>query len=283
MTVELALRAAAARLAGVSSTPRLDAEVLLGYVLDTGRAFLLAHGERGLDPAAAAHFERLLARRTEGEPVAYLLGRREFFGLSFAVDRRVLIPRPETELLAELVLERARAAGTQPLIADIGTGSGAIAVALATHLPAALIYAVDVSADALAVARTNVGQHGVDDRVRLILGDGCAALPEPVDIVAANPPYTVLSEVEPAVRRWEPHLALDGGGPAGWDVPRALLAELPNALRPGGAAFVEIGAWQGSLALQTARDVFPAARVVLHRDLAGRDRVIEIENTEHRT
>ena len=273
--VETALRAAAARLAASSRTPRLDAEVLLGHVLGATRASLLAHGERRLNTDEAARYGQLVERRADGEPVAYLIGHREFYGLAFSVDRRVLIPRPETETLVELVLERAPKIGTRPLIADIGTGSGAIAVALAANLPAAQLYAVDISADALAVACSNVERHGVADRVRLILGDGCRALPEPVDIVAANPPYTVLSEVEPDVQRWEPRLALDGGGAEGWNFPGRLLAELPAALRPGGAAFVEIGAWQGRMALETASELFPAAHVVLHQDLAGHDRVLE--------
>lgn len=276
--VEPALRAASARLAAASPTPRLDAEVLLGHLLGAGRAYLLAHGERRLAAAEAERFERLVERRAAGEPVAYLVGEREFYGLAFAVDERVLIPRPDTETLVELVLGRAREAGGRLSIADIGTGSGAIAVALAANLPHALIYAVDISPGALAVARSNVERHGVTHSVRLILGDGCGALPEPVDIVAANPPYTVLSDVEPDVRRWEPHLALDGGGPEGWSRPGRLLAELPRALRPGGAAFVEIGSWQGQLALTTARGVFPDARIVLHSDLAGRDRVLEISD-----
>jgi len=283
-TVEPALRAAAARLAATSPTARLDAEVLLGHVLGAGRAQLLAHGERRLDPDEAARYRQLVERRAAGEPVAYLVGQREFYGLPFLVDRRVLIPRPETELLVELVLARARGAKQLQTIADIGTGSGAIAVALAVSLPTARVYAVDISPDALAVARSNVERNGVAGRVRLILGDGCAALPEPVDLVAANPPYTILDQVEPDVRRWEPQLALDGGGPDGWDAPRRLLAQLPGALRPGGSAFVEIGAWQGRLALDTARELFPAASIMLHQDLAGRDRVIElrVENGELR-
>lgn len=285
------LKAATAQLAEVSSTPRLDAELLLAHVLGWPRARLLAERAHVPTPEQTAAFAAALARRASLEPVAYILGQKEFFGLDFYVDRRVLVPRPETELLVELALAVARRLTTDRppqeslgrssvigrrsslTIADIGTGSGAIAVALAAHLPEATIYATDISADALAVAASNVERHGLAGRVRLLHGDLLAPLPGPVDLIVSNPPYTVLAEVEPNVLAHEPHLALEGG-PDGAAIYRRLLAMAPEYLRPEGAILLEIGAWQGELVAGLLREALPAARVTIHQDLAGRDRVV---------
>lgn len=289
LTVADLLRDASLLLGETSSTPRLDAELLLAYVLGLSRARLLA--ERQYSPSAEqqARFAQLLARRVAQEPVAYLVGRREFYRLDFAVDRRVLVPRPETELLVELALGEAQriiakrslslqASGIRHqasalTIADIGTGSGAIAVALAVHLPNARLYAVDLSADALAVAEQNVARHGVAERVTLLHGDLLASLPAPVDLLVSNPPYTVLAEVEPQVRAHEPWLAL-AGGPDGAAVYRRLVAAAPAYLRPAGALLLEIGAWQAELVLELLREALPRASTSVHQDLAGRDRVV---------
>jgi release factor glutamine methyltransferase len=188
----------------------------------------------------------------------------------------VLVPRPETEQLVELALREARRIVEQTAalaIADIGTGSGAIAVALALNLPAAQLYAVDLSADALAVARSNVARHGLDERVTLLHGDLLAPLPGPVDLIVSNPPYTVLAEVEPNVRAAEPWLALEGG-PDGAAIYRRLLARAPAYVRAGGAVLLEIGAWQGALVAELLRAAFPQATVEVHQDLAGHDRVV---------
>lgn len=296
-TVQELLRAAAAELAA-STTPRLDAELLLAHVLGWPRARLLAERDHSPAPAEATAFRELVARRAAGEPVAYLIGQRAFYGLDFYVDQRVLVPRPETELLVELALAIARAksgsaAGAAPLdlraslagrrpppdahapltIADIGTGSGAIAVALAANLPAATVYAVDISPEALAVAAINVERHGLTGRVQLLQGDLLTPLPGPVDLLVSNPPYTILAEVEANVRTYEPHLALEGG-PDGADLYRRMLPALPAYLRPGGAVLLEIGSWQGELVSALLRTAIPDARVSLHQDLAGRDRVV---------
>lgn len=270
------LKAATERLAATSPTPRLDAELLLAHALGWPRARLLA--ERAFVPGAdqLAVFETLLARREALEPVAYLVGRKAFFGLEFVVDRRVLVPRPETELLVELALAEAQRIGARraPLqIVDIGTGSGAIAVALAANLPVAQVYAVDLSADALAVAAENVARHGLAERVTLLHGDLLAPLAGPVDMIVSNPPYTILAEVEPNVRATEPWLALDGG-PDGAAVYRRLLALAPAYLRPGGAVLLEIGSWQGELVAGLVRVALPEAAVSVHQDLAGLDRVV---------
>lgn len=296
MTIADILRAAASRLADRSATPRLDAEILLAHALGWPRARLLA--ERGQRPDAGqiAAFEAMLARRRAQEPVAYIVGEREFYGLMLYVDRRVLVPRPETELLVELALQRAAGSrqkatsgadapdrptderrattGRHPLtIADIGTGSGAIAIALAVHLPEAQVFATDLSAGALEVAARNVARHGVQGRVRLLHGDLLAPLPGPVDLIVSNPPYTILAEVEPNVRAHEPWLALEGG-PDGAAVYRRLLADVARYVRPGGAVLLEIGAWQGALVAELLREALPGAAVRVHQDLAGLDRVV---------
>ena len=274
-TVGILLREATAQLSATSATPRLDAELLLAHVLGWPRARLLA--ERDDQPAAAqtAAFAALIARRSALEPVAYLVGHKAFYGLDLEVTPATLVPRPETELLVELALDEARRREAAVVIADIGTGSGAIAIALASHLPTATIYATDVAVAALEVARRNVVRHGLSERVRLYHGDLLAPLPGPVDLLVSNPPYTILAEVEPNVYAHEPHLALDGG-PDGAAVYRRLVAKLSDYVRPGGAVLLEIGAWQGALVAKLLRALYPTATVSVHQDLAGRDRVVRI-------
>ncbi|HEX6293310.1 MAG TPA: peptide chain release factor N(5)-glutamine methyltransferase [Herpetosiphonaceae bacterium] len=278
-TLRQAIQRAAAQLADHSPSPRLDAEALLAHVLGVSRAYLLAESQRELTDAQEAAFQPLVARRSALEPIAYLTGHKEFYGLDFVVDRRVLVPRPETELLVDLALSWAarRAQGPDLTIADIGTGSGCIAVTLAHTLPESRVFAVDLSADALDVARINVQRHGVTDRVALLHGAGCDPLPQPVTLIVSNPPYTVLSAIDENVRRWEPHLALDGGGAQGFDLPAQLLRQIPRYLATHGAVLMELGAWQGDLARQAAAAIFAAARITLHQDLAGHDRVLMIE------
>lgn len=270
------LRDATATLARSSPTPRLDAELLLAHTLRWQRSRLLVEGDAPVTPAAEAAFAALLRRRLDLEPVAYLLGSKEFWGLEFAVDRRVLVPRPETELLIELALAWATQRTPALVIADIGTGSGAIAIALAAALPQARVFAVDASSDALAVAATNIERHGVTNRVRLLAGDLLAPLPQAVDILVSNPPYTLLGAVDEGVRRHEPHLALDGG-PDGLGVYRRLLAQAPASLRPGGLLLLELGHGQWPAVAALAQAAFPAATVQSYRDLAGIIRVLGLE------
>ncbi|MEN9936471.1 MAG: hypothetical protein RLZZ387_3050 [Chloroflexota bacterium] len=306
-TIAAALAEASHTLRATSPTPRLDAELLLAHALGWSRARVLAEGRASLPPEPCAAFAALVARREALEPVAYLVGRREFYGLDFSVDRRVLVPRPETELLVELALGLARrltadhrppttdgrpgpattadavAAPDGPsspvlrppsvLVADIGTGSGCIAVAVAANLSGARVYATDASPDALEVARLNAERTGVLGRVELLRGDLLEPLPEPVDLLLSNPPYTLLDEVDEGVRRHEPHLALDGG-PDGLALYRRLLSQAPAKVRAGGAVLLEIGAWQGADVATMARAAFPDADVAVHQDLAGRDRVV---------
>ncbi len=280
-------RAAAARLdrAGVDS-PALTARVLLAQAIGKPREWLTAHAEEALAVPHLQAYALLVDRVTSREPLAYVLGHREFYGLDLAVDHRVLVPRPETELLVDLALEhlRARPATARPEpadaadadVIDVGTGSGAVAIAVAAHAPGARVLATDVSADALAVARDNAARHGVAGRVAfaesdLLAGVGCRAW-----VVTANLPYVTRGEIDglpPEIQAHEPRVALDGGVD-GLDLVRRLLLELPGHVLPGGAAFMEIGASQGDGALLAARRVLPGWRAEIRPDLARRDRAL---------
>lgn len=277
-TIREALQQAAARLTSASPSARLDAEVLLGHLLHVSRTTLLADSQRPLDVFELAAYDQLVARREALEPVAYLVGHKEFYGFDFLVDHRVLVPRPETELVIERTLEWAsRRAIRVRTVADIGTGSGCLAITLALLLPNADIYAVDLSPAALAVAKLNARRHNVEQRVMLLQGSGCEPLPNAVELIVSNPPYTVLADVDENVHRWEPHLALDGGAEQGFAIPAQILGQARDFLLPEGAMFMEFGAWQGRRALEAAQALFPEARISIYQDLAGLDRVIAIE------
>ncbi|MDY6875620.1 MAG: peptide chain release factor N(5)-glutamine methyltransferase [Chloroflexota bacterium] len=283
LTVRWVLRQAIAELAPATDAARLEAEVLLSHVLEIPRTGLLTHPERTLTSDQLANYQTLIRHRASCYPLPYLTGRIEFYGLEFKVTPDVLIPRPETETLVDLALalysSSARSSSTHLIIADVGTGSGCIAVSLAVHLPRAVVYAVDISPAALAVARRNVEQHGVATRVWLMVGDVLVLRSGLADLIVSNPPYISTDDCDslPAsVRDYEPRLALDGG-PDGLSVVRRLLAQAPSVLRPGGVLLIEIGADQGEAVACLARIAFPRAAVRVHPDLAGRDRVLEVQ------
>ena len=259
---------------------RLGAEVLLMRHADLTRAQLYSHWQEPLHVGVVATLRDSVARRAQGEPLAYVTGHREFFCLDFLVDRRVLIPRPETELLVETALKWLGTAPAGPKrVADVGTGAGAIAVSLAVHCPDALVDATDSSPSALEAARANAQRHGVARRIRMLEGDLLAPLPEPVDLLVANLPYVRddqlpcrcgAGEIELA---WEPLSAL-AGGPDGLHLIRRFLAQAPRYLRPGGSALLEIGWDQGPPVCSLAQEAFPGAAVSLHKDLAGHHRMV---------
>lgn len=275
-----ALRTGRLRLATTSDTPELDAAVLLGLVCGASRAQLIAYPERPLTAAQCGAFRELLDRRAMGEPVAYLTGRREFMGLELRTDARALIPRPETEMLVEAALDAARtrlARGAMPIAADIGTGTGAIAIALAALEPrVARVYAVDISPDALTLARENVERLGVRDRVMLLQGDLLDPLPEPVDLLLANLPYVAPAQAEtlpPDVREFEPASALFGEED-GLGHFRRLFAGAERVLLPGAEMLLEIGANQGAVVGDLARQAFAGAAIEVRQDYAGLDRLV---------
>lgn len=266
------------RLLEAASSPsaRLDAEVLLGHVLGRPRVDLYAHPDRPLTPEEETAYRALLERRSRQEPVSYLRGEKEFYGLAFFVDRRVLIPRPETEVLVERTLATARTLGRAELVlADIGTGSGCIAVALAHHLPGARLYATDISPEALEVAAENVRRHGLAGQVTLLLGDLCTPLPEPVDLLVSNPPYTIWETLPFGITAYEPRIALDGGSD-GLEVYRRLLPQVPAALKMGGHALFEVGDGQAEAVLTLAAQFLPGMARRCWADYSGNVRVVEI-------
>jgi release factor glutamine methyltransferase len=234
-------------------SPRLDSEVLLSHALGCKRIELYTRYEEPATEEERARFKELIRKRLEGCPVAYLVGRKEFFSLTFEVGPAVLIPRPDTETLVNECLALAKPMA-EPSLIDIGTGSGAIAVALAKRLPAAKVTATDLSTDALEVARRNAAKHGVAERIRFLHGDLFAPLPagETFDFILSNPPYIASEEIAslPAgVRDYEPHTALDGG-PGGYAVFDRLIREAPRYLKAGGYLIVEIGSPQEGPARQ---------------------------------
>jgi release factor glutamine methyltransferase len=259
-----------------SPTARLDAEVLLAHTLGRRRVDLYMCPERSLTVAEEASYQESLARRSQREPVSYIVGRKEFYGLSLAVDQRVLVPRPETEVLVERALAWAHAQDQSEIrIVDIGTGSGCIAVALATQLPHAHLLATDLSAEALQVAAENVRRHGVADRVQLIQGDLCTPLTTQVDLLVSNPPYTVWETLPVGITTYEPRLALDGGDD-GLTIYRRLLPQLLTHVQVGAAALLEIGDGQEEAVVALTRAALPGVSVQVWLDESGCARVIEI-------
>ncbi len=273
-----------------SPSPRLDAELLIGHAFGRDRAWLHGHSDAELPPEALTALDGWLTRRESGEPIAYIRGFKEWFSHHVRVDHRALIPRPETELLAELAIGEIASRLTRddaPLVVwEAGTGSGAVALALALRFRSALalrrirLVASDVSPEALELAAENLAAHGVGELTTLACADLISTVGEtlpPPDVVVANLPYVATAEVDAAVGslRYEPRAALDGG-PDGLDVVRALLTQLPEHLAAGGVALLEIGAGQAT-AVRALLDFLPMrAAVTTLPDLAGIERVIRI-------
>ncbi len=258
---------------------RLEAEVMVMTVMRMTRQNIFAEQEAVVPGNEARQLAGIVAQRLERVPLAYILGYREFYGINVAVTPNVLIPRPETEGIVEHTLFMAlMGMETRELtIADIGTGSGAIAVNLAIHLPAARIYAVDISEPALDVAAYNIRAHSVHDRVRLGHGDLLEPLPEPVDLIVANLPYIPTGRIpalQPEVRQ-EPQLALDGG-PDGLDLVRRLLAQAPAKLNRPGIILLELDPEQFPAVEALARQQFPNAEITTEQDLSQRNRIMAI-------
>jgi release factor glutamine methyltransferase len=273
-SVKLALDAATDGLRAIGvEDPRPDAEVMLAEATGHERAALVADPTIELTPAASRLFGEMVRRRLRREPVAYIVGRKGFRDIELAVDRRVLIPRPETELLVEIALERAPAT-----LLDVGTGSGAIALAVADELPGCAVCATDTSADALEVARANAVRLGLDDRVRFL--DGTAPAGEAFDLVLANLPYveeTAWSSLQPEVTQWEPREALLAGAD-GLDAYRALLSSCGSPLCRIGvqrtaALALEVGEGQAEAVVALMEEA-GFGRVEARKDLAGIERVV---------
>ena len=260
--------------------PRLAAELLLAHVLGCPRIALYAQFEKVPDPRQLADYRALVKRAAAAEPVAYLVGHKEFYSLDFLVTPHVLIPRPETELLVDVAVEHLKAAGEAPRYWDAFTGSGCIAAAVGKHAPAARILATDASAEALDIARQNLARHGLEDRATLALVS-LLSLPRelaglaPFDAITANPPYVTDAQMEelPAVVRCEPVDALAGGAD-GLDCIKPVLSQAPDLLAAGGLLAMEIGAGQAAAVWDLAAAVGRYGRLAFIRDAGGIERVL---------
>ncbi len=259
-----------------SPSPRLDAEVLLANALGTDRVRLVIDSERVLEAGELGLYRSLIERRRRGEPVAYILGRREFFGLDFVVDRRALVPRPDTEALVEVALERTRPRSLYGRALDLCTGSGCVAVAFAKARPTWRVTATDISTDAVALAWENARRVGVAFSLAAVPGDLFAPVQkERFELVVANPPYIPSGDIaglDVDVRDFEPRQALDGGAD-GLDLVRAVVASAPRHLVPGGVLAVEVGHDQAP----RTRTLFEAAgfsAIESRRDYGGHERVV---------
>jgi len=274
-------------------SPVTTARVLLAQALGKSRVWLTSHDEVVPDPAALLRLQKLTERVVSHEPLAYILGHREFYDIDLMVDPRVLIPRPETEMLVELALSHilprvvfespdgARGKDIVDVI-DVGTGSGAVAIAISRHAPGARIIASDISRDALNVALINIKRNNVEGRITLIESDLLDALPVHACVITANLPYVTTEEIEalpPEIQEHEPRVALEGGAD-GLDLVRRLLRQLDRHLLPGGIAVFEFGSAQSTRVLDSAREVLHGWSVELLKDLAGLDRVLLVRKPE---
>lgn len=275
-TIAEAIDVCRERLRNVSRTPWLDARLLAQYVTGLDASAVIAYGDASIDARRRNRLFELAERRASGEPVAYIIGRKSFCGLDIAVDRRALVPRPESE---ELVVACVNDWGGQaPAIAEIGTGSGAIACALAHLIPKAHITASDVNVEALELASHNVNELGFSEQVTLVLSDVFAEFPEDArfDVIIANLPYvgtSNLDQLQTGVRDHEPSQALFGGSD-GLDVYRSLLKAAPERLRAGGAMYLECAPSNADSLRALVEKAFTDARTEIKKDAAGLERIV---------
>ena len=279
MQIKTALQHAALSLASVGiEEAHLESEILVRHLLDITPVELQLQIDESLSPSQAQKLDELMQRRREHEPIAYITGHKEFFGIDFYVNRNTLIPRPETEVLVETVLDLASRTPIET-IADVGTGCGAIAIALARHLPRPTIFATDISAAALKVAAVNISEQNVADCIHLVRADLLGPIRGPLDLIVANLPY--ISDIEfgylsTQIRCFEPIQALLGGC-NGLDHIARLLGQATERLKPSGMILLEIGQHQGTLARDVIDQHFPQATVTPIRDLSGCNRAILIK------
>lgn len=282
MILREALRSATQTLdrAGIADA-FVEAELLLGHVLGMSKTQLYTEPAKDLTLAETEHLWRLVRRRLDHEPTAYVLGHCEFYGINFYIDCHTFIPRPETELLVEKTIELAHRVprpGKQITIADIGTGCGAIAISLALALPQTKIYATDISSSALLVAEINCQRHGVNSQVELLQGNLLEPLPQPVDMIVANLPYIKdceFKDLSSEIINFEPMIAL-AGGKDGLDKIQQMLEQMPGKLNYGACFLLEIGQGQGEMVTSLISSYFPQASIELISDLGGIERVVKV-------
>jgi release factor glutamine methyltransferase len=284
MTLAQALQQSAyiLRMNGIEDS-YIEARMLLGHATNLSSVQIYTEPAQTLSSEEENKLQKLVGRRLQHEPAAYILQHREFYGIDFYVDSRVLIPRPETELLVDAALEFARSRGsslTRPLlVADVGTGCGAIAVSLALNLLGSRIYATDLSFAAIEVARLNCEYHKVAEQVTLLQGDLLQPIPEKVDIIVANLPYienSELHDLSPEIAKFEPRMAIDGGR-SGLDCIRSLLGQLKEKINFGGCLLLEIGQNQEEGIGRLVRSCLKGTNFRFFRDLNGINRVVKID------
>jgi release factor glutamine methyltransferase len=274
-----ALRAASLELEPIGGTGRLDAILLLEHAIGAGRAALIVESERPLSVDELAAFRASVARRRRGEPIAYIVGTCGFYGRSFTVDERVLVPRPESEHVVEAAIADVRGRGKDAgRIADIGTGSGAIAISLAAELPDAWVFGSDVSRDAVRIARHNAAKNNVFQSCTFVHGDLAAPLLRfaPFDAIVANLPYIPTGDIprSPDPVSYEPVVALDGGDD-GLDLYRRLIAQLPIVAAPDASVFFEAAPGTIEPLAALVESAFPSAYVEVGEDYAGLERFVQ--------
>jgi release factor glutamine methyltransferase len=285
VTVGDAVHRAAANLgaAGIEDA-RIEAEVLLAHALAApgsrfGRAQVLASLLERVPERTQRRFERLLGRRQSREPLAYIVAHREFYGLEIGCRAGALIPRPETELLVDIAIGEARSRGGELRVADVGTGSGCISIAIARNAPRTAVTAIERSPEALALARANVSAHGLETRVRVVEGDLLQGT-EMFDVIVGNLPYVAGSAwdaLQPEIREHEPRGAIVGGE-RGTELIERLLGQSPAYLAAGGVLALEIDSSQGDAMIEFASGIFAEAQISVVKDLAGLDRVLVVHN-----
>lgn len=264
-----------------SDSPYLDAQVLLSELLDRPRSYVLAHPDQKLNPEQRGRLQQMVSRIQQGIPLPYVIGHWKFYGMDFLVTPHVLIPRPETERLVEKARDWLTSHPDRRWAADLGTGSGCIAVSLAKSFPDLHLLAVDLSWKALKTAAANVERHGTSRRIHLLQGDLLAPINRPLDLLIANLPYIPREKlIKLPVYGNEPTLALNGGRD-GLEVIHKLLRRAPGFIQPGGLVLLEIDEGKGPEAFALARNYFPAAEIVLEQDLSGQDRFVFIQTQEN--
>jgi release factor glutamine methyltransferase len=252
----------------------LEGEILIRYITGMDRAALYANQDKELDSREFLQFSILLRHRLNGEPSAYITGHKEFYGREFYVDPRVLIPRPETELLIEKTIELVKNYKYSS-IADVGTGSGCIAVTLAKELPRVKMYATDFSPYAVEIAAQNIKNHGLTGKIKLLQGNLLEQLPKSVNVIVANLPYVKKAEVN---LPYEPQIALNGGED-GLDIIREIIKQVPGKLKKRGALLLEIGMGQSEEVKDLLNKAFPGNEIQVHKDLAGIERTVVMRLT----
>ncbi len=277
MTVKKIIQQASNRLnqAGFSR-PNLEAEIILGFVLKKSREFLLARPEKEITPALAKKFRQLVSRRLAGEPFAYLTGQKEFFGLKFQVNEKVLIPRPETEQLAEELLNRLNQSGpAEPTIVDLGTGSGCLAIVAKLFQPTARVIGLDISEPALKLAKKNARNHRV--KISFLKSDLLKKISKiKIDFLVANLPYLKTGQIKDGLVKFEPAIALDGG-PDGSKLYQKLFKEITKLTEPPQTALLEISPEILKKIKAEAKKCFPNEKISIKKDLAGQSRIMIID------